>query len=130
MSAEDILEPTSSAGCYGPNPANLEETRPLLRGTWVFRDPSSIVAPPRVPVRHSGRPAPLVQNSPSRESPPPPVTLVVIQVDWADNKDGRYDKIASRFFQLERSNRGPKENMDINLLELGEYEHSTFTLRT
>jgi hypothetical protein len=123
MSADNILEPTKSAAYFGYTPEKLGETRPTFRGTWVFCDPTSgAVSRPRAPPRHSGRPAPLGQKSANNENVhPPPTSLFVIQVDWTDDEEGQYEKGTPRFYKLEAGKNGPRRNMDVNLLELGEY---------
>jgi len=87
----------------------------------VFYDPTN-AAQTRQPVRHSGRPAPLGPSSAS--STAPSSSRYVVQVDWTDNEDGTYEKTESRFYKLEDGKDRPNKNMDINLLELGEYVHS------
>lgn len=119
-SASDFLEPTKSAGYFGYIANSLENTRPIFRGTWVFHDPASAVASPRVPVRRSGRPSTLGQQRPSHELKSPPTRLLVVQIDWTDDEEGCYEKAAPRFYQLDQGKLGPKKHMDINLLELGE----------
>lgn len=47
-------------------------------------------------------------------------SLIVVQVDWTDDGEGSYDKMEN-FYRLEPGKAGAKVNMDINLLELGEY---------
>ena len=93
----------------------------MLRGTWVFRDPTTAIASPHIAIRRSGRPALMRQNPSNDEKSPPPISLIVVQVDWAEDEDGMYEKIARRFYKLENGKPGPKQNMDIKLLELGEY---------
>jgi hypothetical protein len=46
--------------------------------------------------------------------------MFVVQVDWTDDEEGRYEKGTPRFYRLEPGKGGPKKNMDVNLLELGE----------
>jgi hypothetical protein len=122
MSQTAFLEPTKSAGYFGCMPDTLDKTRPTFRGTWVFRDPSSAVSRPQAPPRHPGRPVPLNQIPINRESvPPTPTTIFVIQVDWTDDEDGQYEKSTPKFYKLGAGKGGPIKNMDVNLLELGEY---------
>lgn len=47
-------------------------------------------------------------------------SLIVLQVDWIRDNEGVYEKSRPRFFRLEQGAKGPRKNMDINLLELGE----------
>ena len=93
----------------------------MLRGTWVFSDPSSAIAPMREPARHSGRPPVAsgqkpVPNPVAASSP----NIIVVQIDWTDDEEGLYEKTSSRFYRLEQGAKVPKKHMDINLLELGE----------
>jgi hypothetical protein len=120
-----FLETTKSAGYFGCMPATLQETRPTFRGTWVFRDPNSAVTQPPAPPRHSGRPMPLnpVQRN-MENAPQAPTSLFVIQVDWTDDEEGQYEKGTPRFYKLGPGKKGPTKNMDVNLLELGEYVYT------
>lgn len=93
----------------------------MFRGTWVFRDPNSSIPQPSAPARHSGRPAVLQQKDPALPPAPPPSSLFVVQIDWTDDEEGLYEKSAPQFYRLEPGKSGPKVNVDINLLELGEY---------
>lgn len=123
MTKTEILEPTRSATYFGHLPSSLEKTLPTFRGTWVFRDPNSADSVSRAaPARHAGRPLPLNQqpvNSATAQSPER-ITYVV-QIDWTDDEDGEYEKGAPMYYKLEAGEKGLKEHMDINLLELGEY---------
>ena len=92
--ADDILEPTRPSSYYGIVPRSLNETRPKLLGTWVFRDPS--------------RANDTIQ------------LFMVVQIDWTEDEHGMYEKGQARFYKLESGQMGMKGNMDINLLELGE----------
>jgi hypothetical protein len=118
--ADEFLEPMKSAGYFGHTPESLQDTRPMFQGTWVFSDPTSAAVPACEPVRHSGRPQPFGQKQPNTENVAPQVGLIVVQVDWADDEQGKYEKLAKRFYRLEHGKSGPRKNMDINLLELGE----------
>mgnify|MGYP004498571907 CR=1 FL=1 len=119
IAADNILEPIKAAGYWGTLPANLEETRPSLRGTWVFRDPNNIQKQPLPPARNVGRPAPMQQTRPTA-AVTTPSSLVVVQVDWTDDGEGSYDKTETRFYRLEPGKGGAKVNMEVSLLELGE----------
>jgi hypothetical protein len=122
MSADDFLEPTKSAGYYGHTPNTLKGTRPMFRGTWVFRDPNSAVDLPRTPVRHPGRPVPPEHlKKPKENATPPQTSMFVVQVDWEEDEEGQYEKGIPRYYKLEAGKQGPRMHMDINLLELGEY---------
>ena len=113
-----------SAGYFGHTPESLQDTRPMFQGTWVFSDPISAAVPAREPVRHSGRPQPFDQKQPNTDNVAPQAGLIVIQVDWTDDEHGKYEKLAKRFYRLEHGKSGPGKNMDINLLELGEWVSS------
>jgi hypothetical protein len=118
----DFLETTKSAGYFGCMPASLKETRPTFRGTWVFRDPNSATPRPHAKPRHPGRPVPLNPVQPNKEDASQiPTSLFVIQVDWTDDEVGQYEKGTPRFYKLGPGKKGPNKNMDVNLLELGEY---------
>lgn len=119
-SATKFLEPIKSAGYFGSIPDTLDKTRPVFRGTWVFRDPSSAIAPPREPTRHPGRPVPFGQKPVTSPVVAPPLSLIVVQIDWIYDDESVYEKNPPRFYRLEQGARNPKEHMDINLLELGE----------
>jgi hypothetical protein len=112
MSKDDILEPIRHGGYFGCLPASLSETRPTLRGTWVFRDPNS------APTRHAGRSS--ITSYDKEDGFIPPAASFVIQVDWIEDDEGQYEKGPPRFYRLEAGKGRPKKNMDINLLELGE----------
>jgi hypothetical protein len=121
MSCDNYLEPTKSAAYFGYTPETLETTRPTFRGTWVFRDPNCAYSLPQAPVRHAGRPAPLLQKPNNNENAAPSSTsLFVVQIDWTDDEEGSYEKGTPRFYKLGPGKRGPTKNTDINLLELGE----------
>lgn len=129
MAADGFLEPTKSATYFGYTPATLPETRPIFRGTWVFRDPNSAVGQSQAPARLAGRPAPL--NGPAIETiTPGPTSLFVVQVDWTDDEEGQYEKGAPVFYKLDSGKNAPKKNMDISLLELGESRAWHFALES
>ncbi|KAH8731184.1 hypothetical protein GQ44DRAFT_699494 [Phaeosphaeriaceae sp. PMI808] len=119
MLANEILEPTKPGGYYGYIPASLDQTRPTLQGTWVFRDPNSTASLPR-----------FSQSATSNNVSPPQVNLFVVQIDWTDDEDGKYEKSLPRFYRLETGRNGPKKNMDLNLLELGESRGWHFALES
>ncbi|XP_014555428.1 hypothetical protein COCVIDRAFT_38785 [Bipolaris victoriae FI3] len=125
-SSDKLLEPIKSSSYSGYRPETLEKTRPMFRGMWIFRDPNtSSVGLPRERIRHSGRPATSGQT---------PVTvppkLIMIQVDWTDDNEGFYEKDTPRFYELKTGTVGPKQHMDINLLELGEGRGWHFSLES
>jgi hypothetical protein len=122
MSAENILEPTKSTAYCGYTPKLLDKTRPIFKGTWVFKDPHDVTSMPRAPPpRHSGRPTPLNHKNPNNDNIAPPQTnLFVIQVEWTDDEQGYCEKGTPKFFKLGNGKSAPKKNMDVNLLELGE----------
>ncbi|KAF2856104.1 hypothetical protein T440DRAFT_494916 [Plenodomus tracheiphilus IPT5] len=129
--AEHLLEPTKAAGFFGYLPATLKETRPMFRGTWVFRDPNALVSQPApAPFRHAGRPNLPQQPTPATTAPSAPITLYVVQTDWTDDEDGLYEKSETRFYKLPPGKMAPKVNMDINLLELGESRGWSFALES
>jgi hypothetical protein len=103
-------------------PKTLKDTRPTFRGFWVFRDPNSAVSLPRAAPRHPGRPIPMSPSPATHEtSAPPPAILFVIELDWSEDEEDQYEKGAPRYFKLESGKAGLNKNMDVNLLELGEY---------
>ncbi|KAI4616063.1 hypothetical protein J4E83_006733 [Alternaria metachromatica] len=132
--ANEFLEPTKSSAYFGYTPKSLQGTRPMFRGTWVFTDPSSIVAPPREPVavRHAGRPKapPQAPASTTTPSVAPQSELIVVQVDWTDDEEGLYEKTTTRYYKIDQGRKTPKKNMDINLLELGESRGWHFALES
>lgn len=129
MKTDDFLEPTKSAAFFGNSPTSLSDTRPTFRGTWVFTDPNSSVDQLRASFRHAGRPAPL--NGHLNQSVlTPPTNLYVVQIDWTDDEEGQYEKGSPRFYKLEPGKNGPRKNMDINLLELGESRGWHFALES
>lgn len=122
MSRDDVMEPTKSTAYYGYTPETLDKTRPTFRGTWVFQDPDRAVSLPRPAPRHAGRPMPLSQKNANNEDVAPFLAcLYVIQVDWTDDEEGKYEKGVPRFYKLKPGKSGPTKNMDVNMLELGEY---------
>ena len=132
--ANEFLEPTKSSAYFGYTPKSLQGTRPMFRGTWVFTDPSCVVAPPREPVavRHAGRPKapPQAPASTTTPSAAPQSELIVVQVDWTDDEEGLYEKTTTRFYKIDQGRKTPKKNMDINLLELGESRGWHFALES
>ncbi|KAI4625255.1 uncharacterized protein J4E87_005101 [Alternaria ethzedia] len=132
--SDEFLEPTKSSAYFGYTPQSLQGTRPMFRGTWVFTDPSSVVAPPREPVavRHAGRPKapPQAPASTTTSSVAPQSELIVVQVDWTDDEEGLYEKTTTRFYKIDQGRKTPKKNMDINLLELGESRGWHFALES
>jgi hypothetical protein len=130
MTKDNVLEPTTSAAYYGYTPESLAKTHPIFRGTWVFRDPDSAVSTPRATPRHVGRPAPLNQKSAGNANAAPTTAcLYVIQVDWIENEEAQYEKGVPRFYKLKPGKEGPTVNMDINMLELGEYVYFNCPVR-
>ncbi|RMZ69122.1 dna polymerase v family and armadillo-type fold domain-containing [Pyrenophora seminiperda CCB06] len=111
MSADHLLEPTKSAGHFGRMPGSLKATRPVLRGTWVFADPSLV----------GGR------SSTSNAAQAP---RVILQVDWTEDEEGFYEKGIPRYYRTDQGIPGPRVNMDINLLELGESRGWHFALES
>lgn len=99
ITADDLLEPIK-AGDWGTTSSSLEDTIPSLRGTWVFRDPNDVQ----------------VQSRPALAR-----SQLVVQIDWTDDGKGSFEKTGTRFYKLAAGRDGPKVNMDLNLLELGEY---------
>ncbi|PSN72821.1 hypothetical protein BS50DRAFT_169458 [Corynespora cassiicola Philippines] len=91
MSARHLLQPMTY------KQPSLREIRPTFRGTWVFIDPNKDRLQPFSPSSH----------------------CVVVQIDWTEDEEGNYEKMPTRFFTLEQGKRIQKENMDVNLLELG-----------
>ncbi|EMD91375.1 hypothetical protein COCC4DRAFT_57592 [Bipolaris maydis ATCC 48331] len=125
-SSDKLLEPIKSSSYSGYRPDTLKKTRPTFRGIWIFRDPNtSPVDLPRERTRHSGRPATSGQT---------PVTVppkyVLAQVDWIDDNEGLYWKDTPRFYELDTGAVGPKQHMDIKLLELGEGRGWDFALES
>lgn len=49
-----------------------------------------------------------------------PSSLFAVRIDWTDDGEDSYDKTETRFYKLDEGKTGPRMNMDINLLELGE----------
>ncbi|KAL1607781.1 hypothetical protein SLS60_002717 [Paraconiothyrium brasiliense] len=103
VAAEHLLEPTANGTGFGfaNKPDALSETRCTLRGTWVFRDPNT-------------------SQSTSSD--------YVVQVHWTVDEDGLYEKEYVKFYRLGLGDTGPKENIDIKLLELGESKGWQFSL--
>jgi hypothetical protein len=107
IAAEHLLEPTRSADYFGHTPDTLEEVRPIFRGTWVFTDPNA-----RHPARSQG------SYTDAKTAPQP--GLMVVRIDWTDDEDGLYEKGMPEFYRLQPGQPGPKEHMDLKLLELVE----------
>ncbi|KAJ4986899.1 hypothetical protein SVAN01_07577 [Stagonosporopsis vannaccii] len=125
---DEVLEPTKAAGYWGAIPDSLENTRPSLRGAWIFKDPNTKTQ--FVPHTNNGtRPIP-VQESPPTAAESAQNSLFVVQIDWTDDGEGSYDKTETRFYRLGPGESGPKANMDINLLELGESRAWSFALES
>ena len=101
MAANHLLEPNAvGLGGFGfaDVPCTLAETRPTLRGSWVFTDPNGST------------------------------TNYVVQVYWTIDEDGLYEKQISNFYRLAPGCNAPKENLDIKLMELGESKAWQFSL--
>jgi hypothetical protein len=105
VSAKHLLEPTKSADYFGYTPETLKETRPVFRGTWVFDDPNA----PRIPP--SRRPVSV---------PPPAPGLLVVQISWTDDEDGKYEKGAPHYYRLRDDQPGPFQHIDVKLMEMVE----------
>lgn len=121
MSADHLLEPVKASGGYfGFTPETLKEARPTFRGTWVVKDPNSRIMEKKPAVRNPGRPAPREASTSNNPPKPAPVSLMVVQIDWTEDEEGIYEKMPPRFYRLKPGYPAPKENMRINLLELGE----------
>lgn len=121
IAATDLLEPIKSAGFFGYLPSTLEQTIPVFRGTWVFNDPTVLPSQPVAATsRHAGRPTLPQQHLPPSVASSAPTSLFVVQVDWTDDENGKYEKTGTRFYKLKPGKKAPKVNMDINLLELVE----------
>ncbi|KAF2034863.1 hypothetical protein EK21DRAFT_55491 [Setomelanomma holmii] len=131
MASTDFLNPIKSAEYFGYTPKFLKDTRPIFRGSWVFRDPDSRIVEAQAPVRHAGRPTPLNQTYVTNEKvPSPPSSMFVIQVDWTEDEEGHYEKGTPRFYKLGAGKTGPTKNIDVNLLELGESRGWQFALES
>lgn len=118
MLANELLEPAKSSAYFGCTPKSLEQTRPTFRGTWVFREPSSAMNSPREPPHQSTHPKPMKQQSAVNTNSL--TTLFVVQIDWTEDEEGLYEKGIPKFFKVEPGKAGPKTNIDVTLLELGE----------
>lgn len=116
--ADNLLEPTKPSSYSSYKPETLDKTRPMLRGTFVFRDPNSDIQSPHEMSSYFGKPTPSNQTPTTSSTLPP--SLIVILVDWIRDNDGLYEKSPPRFFRLEQGAKAPLKHMDINLLELGE----------
>jgi hypothetical protein len=103
MAADDLLEPCRLGVYYGYLPSTLKETRPIFRGSWIVKDPNTSMQP----------------GKPNENSKPQVPGMIVVNVEWHED-DGIYEKIPTRYYKLKLSTIKPKENMDVNLLELGE----------
>lgn len=127
MNAEHLLEPVkASGGFFGAAPTSLKDTKPTLRGTWVFEDPNSytIENPTfKTAIRNPGRPInPSITSTSSKvkDAEVSPSNLIVVELEWTEDEDGAYEKMSPKFYKLKPGQPRPKEHMDINLLELGE----------
>jgi hypothetical protein len=106
MTSDHLLEPTHPAQAFfGSIPSSLKETRPTFRATFIIEDPNQLV-------RASSSTA-------FRNPQSGPQNFILIQIDWTEDEFGEYEKMAPRYFKLK--NESPKENLDINLIELAEY---------
>ncbi|KAF2661354.1 hypothetical protein K491DRAFT_574225, partial [Lophiostoma macrostomum CBS 122681] len=121
MQGTRLLEPTRSGGYFGVVPSSLKETKPTFRGYWALRDPNSVRATAATTQ---------TKNSGDGGTRSPPVSLIVVQVEWTEDEEGEYEKMSPRFYRLKQGQAGPKENMDINLLELGDSRGWIFSLES
>ncbi|KAF2189739.1 hypothetical protein K469DRAFT_658880 [Zopfia rhizophila CBS 207.26] len=94
MAAEHLLEPVGSSGSSASMfaPGKLQNVRPIFRGTWLLED----------------------LNSPNVAQ------AIVIQIDWTEDEEGYYEKMAPQFFKLRQEKVLPEDHLDINLMELGD----------
>ncbi|KAF9696079.1 hypothetical protein EKO04_006091 [Ascochyta lentis] len=129
IAADEFLQPVKSAGYWGTMSTSLSKTYPLLRGTWIFHDPSSSQRQPQPLARNVGRPTPMLHTLPTTAISTMD-SLIIVQVDWTDDGEGSYDKTETRFYRLEAGKGGAKVNMDINLLELGQSRAWSFALES
>ncbi|OSS49695.1 hypothetical protein B5807_06148 [Epicoccum nigrum] len=109
IAADDLLEPTKAGDYWGTKSSSLEDTIPSLRGIWIFRDPNDVQAQPRLL---------------------PACSRLVVQIDWTDDGKGSFEKTGTRFYKLDAGKGGPRINMDLNLLELGESRAWSFALES
>lgn len=101
VAANHLLEPVATGlGGFGfvDTPSTLFETKPILRGSWVFKDPNGSLS------------------------------NYVAQVYWTIDEAGLYEKEITNFYRLAPESVAPKENLDIKLMELGESKGWQFSL--
>ncbi|KAF2002946.1 hypothetical protein P154DRAFT_487968 [Amniculicola lignicola CBS 123094] len=132
MNADHVLEPVKSVeGFFGYTPATLKDTKPTYRGTFVLHDPDkSHIHRSSTAPRNPGRPTPPPGSNAMQQQKPLELNLIVVQIDWTEDEDGMYEKMAPRFFKLKTGQSGAMAHMDINLLELGESKAWSFTLES
>lgn len=130
--ANHLLDPVNTGGFFGKVPSSLPETRPTFLGTWVLKDPNQLVQVNSRPTsRFQGRPVPRnVQEEKPSDPKPSPTSLIVVQIDWTEDEEGNYEKSTPRFYRLKEKQAGPKENMDVNLIELAESKAWHFGLES
>lgn len=96
--AHHLLQPAGFLESSGYVAEHLGEIRPMIRGIWVFKEPSTA----RIP---AGRP---------NTAPAP--SMIMVQIDWVVDELGKYEKSTAVYYKLKGAR--PIEHMDLKLLEL------------
>lgn len=119
MRANKLLEPIRSADYYGIKPKTLEESLPIFRAIWVFKDPhapSNTVAVKPVH-RQTGRPV-LPQSA--QDSSGDISLYIVAKVEWTEDENGDMEMSQATYYRPRRNSLAPREDMDLKLIELGQ----------
>lgn len=124
MNAEHFLEPSKArGGFHGSRAKSLKQTRPTFKACYVVEDPNYPVRRNPQPVlRNPGRP--LARGAKNQtvndDAKPESVSHIVIQIEWTEDEEGYYEKMAPTYYRLKPGIQAPLEKMDVNLLELTE----------
>jgi hypothetical protein len=127
MDSEYFLEPTKAkGGFHGSRAVSLKQTRPTFKACYIVEDPNrhvlrrSPLPAPRNPGRPLARGTQKSQTANHDATKADPVSHIVIQLEWTEDEEGHYEKMAPAYYRLKPGALAPKEKMDVNLLELTE----------
>ncbi|KAF2746488.1 hypothetical protein M011DRAFT_85036 [Sporormia fimetaria CBS 119925] len=120
MRSDALLEPVKPGdSVFGIVPHSLQETPPTFRASFVLEDPDR-----RVPETFVLR-----KNPPQTQKRTGQAHHIVVQVHWTPDEDGHFEKLPPHFYRL-GIGQGPKQNINVTLLELSESRGWCFDLES